>query len=357
MNGRIIPILALLTLWVSTAQAVVDKDLYFESVPSGAKVYLLQGKRQVLLGTSPLKYRASFHSEISILRFSVQKSGYESQTIEVSAKQNRISVKLTSRTFAAHPDTIGNPKLRSLQKKLAPVVDTTVSGLATAQGPFAYTIGRRVRVSKLDHKYYLILPVEIERSEKGHKDLIRSKNEAFIRQVWDQIGREVVIPLAKAVRNRAKIDGIVLDVNLSQVHRGFKVSSHTKTKTEMKCVPGTVMQNVYNPCLRRRTEYYRDSYGNLHTRMGSCEGGWVTAPVYNPCAQRIPVISREMKIDPEATIRKVQSKLQYIFAMGSIDLATKNRKEYSQLGILFIDEKGKIVTKRGPVPSSLPKIP
>lgn len=357
MKDKLIPILTFLLLWVSIAQAVVDKDLHLESVPSGAKVYLLQGRRQVFLGATPLKYRASFHSKISVLRFSVKKSGYEPRNIEVDATQNRISVKLISRTFAAHPSTIDDLKLRSLQKRLAPVIDTTLSGLANEKGSFAFNIGRRVRISKLDHKNYVILPVEIERPEGGHKDFIRSRNEAFIRQVWDQIGREVVIPLAKATRKRAELEGVVLDVNLSQVHRGFKVSSHVKSQTEMKCVPGTVMKQVYNPCLRRRTEYYRDSYGNVHTRMGSCEGGLVTTSVYDPCAQRIPVISRQTKINPEATIKRAQSRLQYILSMDSIDLATKHGKEYSQLGILLTDEKGEIVTKRGPVPSSLLRIP
>ena len=356
MTGKRILQFIALTAWVSVAEAAVVKDMQFESVPSGAEVYLLQGTRQESLGTTPLKYQAEFHSEISILRFAVKKPGYKAQTIEVNAQQDRVVAKLTSQGFAAGPNTINDPMLRSLQERLAPIIDRTLLELLTSRGPYEFDLEGPVRVTKLDDKILLILPIELGKPKDKINPAAQGQNEMFLKMVWDQFGPSMVIPLSKAVHSESLLNGVILDLRYSRVHRGFEVSSRMESRIEMECIPGTETRQVYNPCLRRKIETYY-SMGQMMTRDAGCEGGYQPQMVYNPCITKGPVTHTEVKIDPKSTTMPAQSRAQYVFPIELLEVASEQEKVYPQLGILLTNEKGEIVIKRGFIPSSLPRIP
>ena len=351
MTSRVILQFLLLTMWAFTAQAVVVRDLQFESLPSGAEVYLLEGSRQELLGTTPLKYQAEFHSDMSILRFAVKKSGYESQTIEVNAQQDRVVVNLPSQGLAASASSVSDPELRKLQTRLASSIDRTLSELHLAKGPYTYTVSGRVFLAKLDAKIFLVVPVEIkEGGDRGGSS--RQDNEEFLRAVWDQIGQEIVGPLALVMPREGPAIGMIIDIGYQQLRRGFSVSSQWETIQEMKCFPGSVERQVYDPCARM--VYDHSSAGISNTQR--CEGGLVTRFVLDPCAYKVSVPRSQVKVDPSATVGKVPLKAQYVLPTALIDQAAGKQDFYQQLGLLLTGENGEILFKKGEVPSTLPMI-
>jgi hypothetical protein len=358
MIGKGVLLFIVLTAWISEVQATVVKDLQFESVPPGAEVSLLRGTRQESLGTTPLTYQAEFHSDISILRFVVKKSGYKPQTIEVNAGQKEVIVKLTSQSFAADPGTINDPILRSMQARLAPTIEHTLPELLAAKGEYDYEVASPVRVTKLDEKILLILSMRLGTTKGRMTSPVQGQNEEFLKAVWDQFGQKMMVTLGTAVRSERQLHGIVLDLDCSRSRQGFGVSSHMESSIEMECVPGTEMRQEYNPCVRRRMDtYYDASLGRTVTRDGGCEGGYETKSVYNPCLTKVPVTRTQVKIDPKATTVAFQSRAQYVMPMELIELAGTQDKVFSRLGILLTNEQGEIVINRGFVPSSLPRIP
>jgi hypothetical protein len=343
MIGKRILQFMVFTAWISVVQAAEAKDLQFESVPSGAEVYLLQGTRQEFLGTTPLKYEAEFHSEMSILRFALKKSGHKAQTVEVNAQQDRVVVKLTSQGFAANPSAINDPILRSLQERLAPTIDRTLPKLLAARSPYEFDLAGPVRVTRLDDKILLILPIELGKPKDKISPTAQGQNEVFLKMLWDQFGQNMVIPLAKAVRSERLLNGIVLDLGYSLVRHGFEVGSHMESRTEMQCVPGTEMRSIYNYCLTMRGT--------------TCVGGLEMQPVYDPCLTKVPVKYMEWKADPKATTVSIKSRARYVFPIELIELAGEQDKVFSQLGIQMTNERGEIVIKRGFIPSSFTENP
>jgi hypothetical protein len=357
MIGKILLFLLMCGFSTSTSQAIV-KEVNFESDPSGAEVYFLRGTRQELLGTTPLKYQAEFHSEISILRFAVKKPGFKTQNIEVSGQQDKVSVKLTSQGFAADPAAIDDPTLRSLQARLVPTIDQTLSQILASKSEYDFEMSGLVGITKLDDKIFLILPLTLAPA-KGMRPLsMQGQNEEFLRTVWDRFGQKLMTSLGSAVSNESLLNGIILDLNCSRLRQGFEVGSHLESRIEMECVPGTEMKQVYNPCVRRRMEtHYDRSLNRTVTREGGCEGGYETRSIFNPCLTKVPVTRREVKVDPKVTISGVQHRAQYVYPIELAGLAVEQDKVFSRLGVLLTNEKGEIVSKRGFVPSTLPKIP
>jgi hypothetical protein len=358
MIGKGILLFIVLTAWISAVQAAVVKDLQFESVPPDAEVSLLQGTRQESLGTTPLTYQAEFHSDISILRFVVKKSGYKTQTIEVDARQKKVVVKLTSQGFAADPGTINDPMLSNMQARLAPAIDRTLSKKLAVKGKYSLELASPVRVARLDDKNLLILSMTLGTTKSNTTPIVQGQHEESLRSIWGQLGPKLMMPLGVAVRSERQLHGIVLDLDCSRPHHSFKVSSRMESRTETECVPGTEMRQEYNPCLRHRMNtYYDASLGRVVTREGGCEGGYETKSVYNPCLTKVPVTRTQVKIDPKATTVAFQSRAQYVMSMELIKLAGTQDEGFSRLGVLLTNEQGEIVIKRGFVPSSLPRIP
>ncbi len=343
--------------WISTSQALV-KEVNFESDPSGAEIYILRGTKQELLGTTPLKYQAEFHSEISILRFAVKKPGFKTQNIEVSSQQDKVSVKLTSQGFAADPAAINDPILRSLQARLVPTIDQTLPQILASKSEYDFEMSALVGVTKLDDKIFLILSMTLIPTKDMKPLSKQNQNEEFLRTIWERFGRKIVIPLGSSVGNERLLNGIILDLNCNRLRQGFGVSSHLESRIEMECVPGTELKQVYNPCVRRRMEtYYDRSLNRTVTREGGCEGGYETRSIFNPCLTKVPVTRREVKVDPKVTIAGAQIRAQYVYPIELAELAVEQDKVFSRLGVLLTNEKGEIVTKRGFVPSTLPRIP
>jgi len=353
----ILIMLLTLSLWTLDARAVVVKKLRLESVPSGAEAYLLQGMKEVYLGNTPMEYQAEFHSEISILRMAFKKPGYDTKTIEVSAKQDRVEVNLVPRSLTADPGTFNDATLRDVQNRVNSTIKQTLPKLLAARGPYEFELAGPLRVTRLDDKILLILPIELGKAKDKVDRPAQDQNEIFLKTIWDQFGQGMVIPLVKEVRNEPLLSGILLDVDYSRVGHGFVgVRTRVESRIEMKCVPGTEARQVYNPCLRRKTETYY-SMGQRMTRDAGCEGGYQTQMVYNPCITKVPVTRTEVKIDPKATSVTIQSRAQYVFPIELIEIAGEQDKVFSQLGILMTNERGETVTKRGLIPSSLPRIP
>ena len=350
MIGKVFLYVVIIGFWASAAQAVVVKELQFESEPPGAEVFLLQGTRQVPLGTTPLRYQAEFHSEVSILRFLLKKVGFEPQTIEASAKQDKVSIRFASRSFAAKPSTIEDPELRSLQERLAPIVDRTFSKIEPTKGQFAYEIRPQAKVVRFDGKIFLIVPVDLQGKEEYRSGGSDQENDKFLREIWDQVGKGILTPLAQGLYKEHASLSILLDVGYSGVQHGFSVGGRLETYQEMQCFPGMVQKEVWDPCA---TMVYDPRF--LSERR--CEQGFVTKMVYDPCATKAPVTRSQLKADPSATVQTAQLKAQYVIFPTLMKGLLERQDIYAKLGVLLTKEGGQTIFRRGEIPSTLPKKP
>jgi hypothetical protein len=343
--------------FVWPVEAAVVKELQIETSPMDAEAFLLQGTKRTPLGKTPLKYEATFHSEISIIRIAFEKAGYETKIVEISASQNRIYVDLNTRGYTLSPNAIKDPVLRNLHQRIKPLLDKQLSNLPPSQGPYRWEVQEQVRVAALDEKTFLILPIGLTDPKKS-LPLPASpvENDAPLQSLWSQLGREIVIPLAQTLKGEKAISGTIAEVGYLPTKKDFKVGSRVETQVEMECVPGSEMVQVYDSCASQQMRHHSDGRGN--TRMSyDCVGGMVTRSVYNPCLYKAPVTRSTVVTDPVAKTEANRAKLQYVFSHDLLDPAMKESDIYSRLGIVGINEEGRIVLRRGSVPTSLPKIP
>jgi len=157
-------------------------------------------------------------------------------------------VNLVPRALFADPDTIQNPALRELQKRLAAASHLKLPEFLASKGQFEFDLGAPAWVTRLDDEVLLILHVELGKSQEKVNPKAQGQNETFLRMVWDQLGQGIVIPLGKAIRNEHVLKGILLDVNYSGIRDGFTAGMRVETQIEMECVPGMKPVREFRNC-------------------------------------------------------------------------------------------------------------
>lgn len=358
MIRNLIILIVSFLLYCPLAEATVVKELTIESVPSGVEAYLLQGSRRVPLGKTPLTYEATFHSEISIIRIAFEIAGYETKIAEVSATQDKVSIILSPRGNTLSPAAIKDPNLRKIQQRIKPTVDKVLLKSSSLQSPAKWEIRSKVRVANIDGKNFIILPIGLIDSQYRVKS--NSGNdyiESLLRDLWDQLGKKLVIPLFLELREEHDVIGIILDIAYDQSKRVFRVDSHVESKVEMECVPGTETTERYENCAKTVMMSVYD-YGIKAYRMESkCVGGIVTQYINNPCLYKVPVTRTDLKVDPIAKTNIARGKIQYVFKYNIYVNEQVNNDIFKRLGIVVLNEEGFNVIRRGPVPSTLPTIP
>jgi len=357
MRALVVAAFIMITVQALPALAEITKEIKINSKPEGAEVSLLQGTRRLHLGTTPFKYELEFHSEISIIRMEFKKAGYESKTVEVSAKQEKVDVNLIPQSLSLNPDTIKDPTLRSLQQRLGSTINRVLPELLTSRGHYEFELGRPVCVTRLQDKVFLVLSIELGKSKEKPDSNAQNNDEIFLKSVWDQFSQDIVIPLGKLLPAESTLKGILLDVGYTQTRPDVKVSTQTETHTDWECVPGQVPQEVYDPCSYRSSVRNFDPVTRTYSTTLECVPGTKTVYQYNPCATRRPVTRTEVKFDRKPTYEKVHSRAQYVFPLDLISMVSAPEKVYSQVGLLFINDQGETVIKRGFVPPPLPIIP
>jgi hypothetical protein len=326
----------------------VVKRVEIESTPSGAEVFLLEGTKKTSLGITPTRPQLEFHSEMSVLRLTLAKSGFQAQTVEVSAQQSKLMVSLRPQRLASLPEEIRNEKLREVQARIFRRVEESVGRSVSSMPALEWEMAGLIRVVDLDASIYLLAPITL--SGASPQESLPGASE-----VWQKVARPLVEPLAEIARTEPAIKGVVVSAGLDQLRRDFAVGSQVVSSLEMQCVPGTQIVQQYDICARRVPVLEQQRDGSWrNTGLTRCEGGTVTRSVHNPCLTKTPVTKAVVAVTPQAMTRSAQAQVQFVVPIG---LLGSRHDLFSQLGVLRTDAQGKVVEKRGPVPAPLPNIP
>jgi len=354
-HWRISPFLGLAWLLL-TGQlcAQVAKDIRIESQPPGATIEAVVGTKREAIGQTPLTYHAEFHSEISVLRFSARKLGYETREFEVTGKDDHALIQLQERTFAALPAELNDPELRKMQEQMVTATEKVVRDGLKEQSPFEVDVTRKIQVQRIDGNAYLVVPVLVGHAPADYRQVSAGNAQAFLADLWVQLGDHFALPLVQAARKVKGINGIVLDADYSHMGSGFGVSFRMESNVEMQCLPGTKMKSVYDSCVTRQTQQTLNPQTHEFESIGStCVGGMVTRYVPDPCAYKVPVTHTKFVTDPKLSFAQGKSRARYIGSLGAFGTAAHAKDVYAQIGAALIDSKGSVLARQGDLPASL----
>jgi hypothetical protein len=325
--------LALLLLCLPEVEAKVVKQLEITSVPSGAQVSLKRGTREIPMGKTPFTYEASFHSEQSVLRVVFRKKGYEDKIVKMKASNNKVMAKLKGLNFVSKPSAHQDPQLKALQKKLNPVIDKTLPRLLKKDGKFDYNLAGQATVKRMGGKIYLVVPILLRNLEGKFESKGKARRKRLVASAWGQLGPDLVVPLARELKGRQDLHGLVLDMNFDEQRFLFGVSSRVESRIEVECVPGYVMKNVFDACAKRRDAV--------------CEGGMMMKSVYDPCARRMPVTKSQVVVDPKTGVAQGKAKARYILPLNGV---SGKLVPYEKVSVVLQDKAGKTLFSQGEIP-------
>jgi hypothetical protein len=292
------------------ARAEIEKNVRLESEPAGAKVYLLRSSQRIPLGTTPIDYRAEFHSEHSILRFAFELPAHAPQTLEVNASQGSVVAKLAARTLVADPLSLQDMGLRGIQQRINPSLASTLTAMLAQRSGEGIDLSGLARVRRLDDSPYLVLPLLLSSpatSLESRRDLLT----AILSEV------EAKMP------NGSGLAGIVADAQIGAPPRPGGGAAVQQTVV-MECVGG--YEYEYLPCMQRAIP------------TGYCVPGTLTK--YNPCLNRVPTTQRTVTVDTTAKATGSQ-RLYIVSRIGA---------GRSELGILHLDQDGRVLVRQGNLP-------
>lgn len=336
---------------VTDAHAEVSRTIRIDSAPPGAEVFLLRGSRREAIGKTPLRYRATFHSEMSILRILIRKPGFADKKIEISAKDKRILAKLMHARVVASADSLRDKSLRPILSAIRNRLERVVPRLLKRQQPYPFNLDGPLSLIRLNKTVYLHVPVVIDKPKSKADAPGGARPRALSATVWRQLGNALVLPLAKSLKTERRVGGVFLDVNYSRVEPGFKVGVRTQTRVEMECVGGTKMKSVYDSCASREAV---TTFGGRYLEY-RCKPGYVTKPVYDPCASRVPVTRTEFKADPRAVVNAGQSRLRYLVDARMAAGASSAESISERVGLVILDNHGKVIRHGVGVPGQSKK--
>jgi hypothetical protein len=336
-------------------RAEVVKDIRIESDPPGAIVEMLVGTKREPVGQTPLTYRAEFHSEISVLRFSARKPGYVAREFEVTGKDDRVMVHLKERSFTTSPAKLNDPGLQKLQEQLVAPTEKVVREALRKQEPFEVDLAREIQVQRIDGDAYLVVPLAVGHAPVDYRQVGAGNAQAFLADLWNQLGDGFAVPLVQAERKVEGLKGIVLDVDYSRVQSGFGVGLRVESNVEMQCQPGTKTQTVFDPCATRRMGRTFNAQTGVWESSGQleCVGGMVTKLVFDPCASRVQVTKTTIVADPKVTFGQAKSKARYVGSLRAFGTAAHAKDVYERIGAVLTDNNGGTLARQGDLPTSL----
>jgi hypothetical protein len=335
--------------------AEVVKDIRIESDPPGAIVEMLVGTKREPVGQTPLTYRAEFHSEISVLRFSARKPGYVPREFEVTGKDDRVMVRLQERSFTTSPAKHSDPALQKLQEQLVAPTEKVVREALRKQEPFEVDLAREIQVQRIDGDAYLVVPLAVGHAPVNYRQVGAGNAQAFLADLWNQLGDGFAMPLVQVERKVEGLKGIVLDVDYSRVQSGFGVGVRVESNVEMECQPGTKTQAVFDLCATRKMgqTYNAQTHNWESTGRLECVGGMVTKQVFDPCADRVPVTKTTLVADPKVTFGQAKSKARYVGSLRAFGTAAHAKDVYGRIGAVLTDNNGGVLARQGDLPTSL----
>jgi hypothetical protein len=323
--------------------AQVSKDIRIDSGPPGALIETLVGTHHEPAGQTPATYHAEFHSEASVLRLLVRKPGYLAREIEISAKDDHVSVQLQQRSFTLAPSKLSDPELRKLEEQLAVPTERAVWTGLNVQAPFEVDLAREIQVQRIDGDVYLIVPLLIGAAPAEYRRVGSGNATAFLADLWNQLGGAFAMPLAELARKAAGVKGIVLEADYSYVASGFGVGFQVESHVEMECQAGMKSQTVWDPCASTR----------IVSNISECVAGLVPKPVYDPCLSKAPVTHTALLADPKVAFAQAKSKVRYVGKLSAFGTATEAKDIYGHIGVVLTNGNGGVLMREGDLPAAL----
>jgi len=317
-------------------------------------IEMVVGTKREPIGQTPLSYRAEFHSEISVLRFSARKPGYVARDFEVTGKDDRVMIQLQERSFATSPAELNDPELRKMQEQMVVATEKVIRDALKEQSPFEVDLARKIEVQRIDDSAYLVVPVSVGHAPADYRRVGAGNAQAFLADLWGQLGDGFALPLVQAARKVKGINGIVLDVDYSHVQSGFGVGFRMESNVEMECQPGTKMQFLYDSCATRQTEQtYNAQTHDWESSGTKCVGGLVTRQVFDPCASRVPMTHTTLVTDPTVSFAQAKSKARYFGSLEAFGTAVHANDVYERIGAVLTDNNGGVLARHGDLRASL----
>lgn len=333
LPGRI-----LLLLCPLAALAQVMQPVRLESVPAGAQVFLLRGDQRIPLGATPLDYRASFRSEVSVLRFGFEYPGYEGKELEATPASGKLLARLSAAPGAAPK---GDSALRPLQQRLAPQIDGSVRDALAAHSAAEVRSEGPAYLKNVDGRPFVVVPLSLAPTWQVTVSG-RGENGEIAGRFWREVGTPIAQAVHQAIPASAGIAGVAVEAAVANGGSG----SHIEHSTEMACVSG--YRSVFDSCIRQETVYtttYVDGYqrSSSHAR---CVSG--TRQVYHPCLTRAPRTKFSVKSDRSAAAREGHTRI-----VGAVAFAALDKNAAAAPALLHTDPSGMPVHQSGQMPREL----
>lgn len=312
---RVLPslflVLAGLFFLLDPAYSAIQKEIRIETVPPGAAVYLKTGNREKRIGTTPFKWAAKFHSDISIQKIIVRKNGYEIKTHKVRASEKQVSLQLTVIKFIPESSKLKSPRLRAIQEKINPVLQKYLLGWFGQIKDIEFQLIQPVQVIEQDGKTLLSFDLYLDRISMASKKGSRQGNKLLLKKLWTQFGNHVLQPLAKELPSSTPLSGIQLNLMFSKTGSRFGVKSRITTKVKVECRGG----------------YYtigRQTY-------------------FNPCQTRVPVTYSKVVVDPQTKRVKKTYMVRFHAPLSLLTPATFDPGTFHKIAIILMGPNKKVI--------------
>ncbi|CAN5255340.1 hypothetical protein BH09PSE6_BH09PSE6_12570 [soil metagenome] len=335
-------LLGLAAQWPGHAWAEVVRTLHLESTPSGAQVFLLTGGERKPIGTTPTSYEAEFHSEVSVLRFAFVRAGSAEMTLEVGADRDRVVATLKAASVVADAEKQPDPALRRQQEQITPAVTAVLRDGVVRRGGVEAALEGMASLQRIGTAVYLVVPVSLQMKAVNGADADKG---ALAQQVWRDLASDLSSRLRSALPSAAGVNGIIVNTAIPSTGSSFAVNSRVEAKTELTCIPGTVM--VFSSCATMAPVYETSCYnGNCSTRQSGTRCAPGNTPQYSPCATKGPITKFAMKNDPQIGFQQMQVRVLSIVSLPAKGTA-------SPTGLLHVDANGKMLFEQGDIPAAI----
>ncbi len=263
-----------------SASGVVLTRIEITSDPPDAELFLVKGTREIFIGKTPLTHEFKFHSERSIVRVRLKKNLFSTKDFEVTAVDKRLSLTLSKNIVRVAGKKGGKAHAgQGLQAAIEKYVQQLLS-----RNP---NLKLEAPVTLLDDSGRSIVEVFFRLQMDKPPSAGSANQEAVLRSTWDRVGAQAFTDFRKIVGTKGKDYDLRLVFKLASGRKAPGSASYTKiqTRTEMKCEGGYKYERAYNPCIR------------TDPNSGLCVPGTSVQPVYDPCLRRVPVAVHSAQVE------------------------------------------------------------
>lgn len=204
---RSVAILVSLVLIVYSAVTRADilRQVKFNSNPVGAVVCKKVLKNETCHGKTPFSLNLEFNNQNESKKFVFYKTGYQTETIQVTPESNDVSITLQKLDLFPDPALLHNIKLKELQEAINFRAEKAIYSYAGGKDENFQLIGRLealnyenltgLKFSVLINNYSVLKDIKkasrISNNEKKYRQLMKTLNRHGIFEFYDMIAGSV----------------------------------------------------------------------------------------------------------------------------------------------------------------------